>query len=107
VNIDFYVKLRDAAQIIADACNEEVEKTNPARTEVHYNPENIPWIRTEGQKGPYERYPAFQQNPDIANPDYNGLHADLKAHDGKLTRSGIFYWLFTDDQTIGRKPSQK
>jgi hypothetical protein len=107
VSVDFLVKLRDAAQLVADAAQEELEKMDPTKPQETYNPENVQWTRTDGTKGPYERYPAFRQQPDTSNKDYNGLMADLKKHDGKLTRAGLFYWLFSDQTTIGRKLSQK
>jgi len=101
MSIDFLVKLRDL-------CNEEIEKHTPTdvRTVQSYNPESIKWIRTTGQKGPYERYPAFQQKPKLT-VDYSNLLEDLKAHEGKLTRNGLFYFLFDDGSTIGRKPSKR
>ena len=58
VLVEFFVKIRDA-------CEEELERLQPSETKVikEYDPEKIAWIRAEGQKGPYERYPAFQQKP--------------------------------------------
>ena len=73
---------------------------------LEYNPDKIPWLRTEGQKGVYERYPAFQQKPSMTI-DYINLLEDLKSHNGKLQRAGLFYWLFEDGSTIGRKPAKK
>jgi hypothetical protein len=104
-SIDFLVKLRDAAQIIVDAANEQLDQTArfDQREVYPYDPENFIWIRTEGQKGPYERYPAFQQKPTLT-ADYVNLLNDLRNHEGKMVRNGLFYWLWEDDQTIGRKP---
>lgn len=104
MNVDFLVKMRDGAQMIADACNEQLEQMDPTKTTANYNPESIGWTRAEGSRGPYERYPAPQQPPDHGNMDYSSLLEDLKQHDGKLTRAGLFYWLFNDNVTIGRKP---
>ena len=106
MSIEFHVKCRDAYQMLADAHNEQLEKMNPTRTETQYNPENIKWIKTEGSKGPYERYPKPGERLD-ATPDYRGLLADLNAHKGRLQRAGLFYWLFTDNITIGRKASKR
>ena len=106
MSVDFLVKLRDAAQMIADAANDEIEKRNPDRTDQSYNPENIKWVRAEGAKGPYERYPAPDGTVE-STPDYQGLLADLNAHKGSLNRAGLFFWLFQDGKTIGRKPSKK
>ena len=67
-----------------------------------WNPEKIDWIQKEGAKGPFEQS-ALRQNMNI--PDFDELIKDLRDHDGKLQRDGLFYWLFTDSQTVGRKTS--
>ena len=106
MSVEYHVKCRDAFQMLADAHNDELEKKNPKRTEQRYNPENLKWTRTEGPNGIYERYPAQGEKTE-STPDYKGLIADLEAHKGKLQRTGLFYWLFTDSATIGRKPAKK
>ena len=63
----------------------------------NWNPQNIRWVETEGFKGKYERYPAE------GSKDYFNMLEDLKAHDGRLTREGFFYWVFRDGSTVGRK----
>jgi len=105
--VTFLAKIRDACLQIADACNEMLDSLNPATAKTEFNPEKIPWVKTEGQSGPYERYPAFQQKADEMNVDYQALLAELKRHNGKLSHAGLFYWLFSDDKTIGRKPAKK
>lgn len=95
VLVDFFVKVRDA-------CSEELERLKPEEISC-YNAENVLWVRAKGQKGFYERYPAFQQMPTLSF-DYNGLLADLKRHGGKMVRGGFSYWLWDDGQTVGRKP---
>jgi len=93
--VNFLAELRDL-------CNEHLERMSPENS---YNPEAVPWQRVEGTKGPYERYPL--QGPPEQTPDYQGLIADLRDHSGKMQRSGLFYWLFDDGTTIGRKPALK
>jgi len=101
VFVEFLVKIRDAAA-------EAIEQLSPSeiRDIQHYNTENLKWIRATGQKGVFECYPAYGQK---AKPtaDYTALLNDLKAHEGKLQRSGLFYWLFDDNETIGRKPAKR
>ena len=76
---------------------EQVVKENPS-----WNGSKIPWKETEGTKGKYERYPASgEKTEDII--DYQNLLADLKEHDGKLTRDGFFYWCFENGVTVARK----
>lgn len=73
-----------------------------------WNPSNIPWVTAQSAsgKGPYERYPLPGAKAE-STPDYHGLLADLKAHDGKLMRNHFFYWLFEDGGTVGRKRKGK
>ena len=86
---------------------EETKPTVDKSVEVgEYNPETIPWIQAEGEKGIYQRFPAYQQKPSIS-VDYTNLLDDLTQHNGKLQRAGLFYWLFDDKITIGRKPAKK
>jgi len=80
--------------------NGEVVKTKVVK--VSWNPTKIKWREAEGSRGPYQRYPPKGEKAESTN-DYHNLLADLKRHDGKLSRNGIFYWLFNDKATIGRK----
>ena len=91
--------------MIVDAANEQLNQTVPYnQKEVFpYDPDKLSWTRAEGQKGPYERYPAFQQKPTLTF-DYVNLVNDLRNHDGTMVRNGLFYWVWDDDQTVGRKP---
>jgi len=97
VIVELLVRIRGA---ITEAL---AQLTPPEVREKDYNPEALKWIRATGPAGPYERYPAPQQKPK-PTADYLNLLNDLKAHEGKLTRAGLFYWLFNDNETIGRKP---
>lgn len=73
---------------------------------VEYDPEKISWVRAEGKNGDYERFPVYQQKPSIS-ADYTNLVEDLKRHKGSLQKAGLFYWLFDDNITIGRKPAKR
>lgn len=108
VSIDLLVKLRNLHQELADAYNEELELHDPntttAQTKIMY--EQIPWTMTKNQKQePYERYPAYQQQPDTTNINYTALLAKLKENKGFNKHNGLNYWLFQDGITIGRKPA--
>jgi len=100
MNLSFIVALRDSCQDIVNACNAEIELSNP---ENKYDAEKILWIRATSDNGVYERYPAYKQKPTLT-PDYNNLVQDLKEHDRYFEKNGIKYWLFDDLETIGRKP---
>ena len=106
-SIDFLVKLRDAAQMIADACNEQLEKTAPPEAQEHgWNPEAIKWEQAEGAKGLFQAYPARDTKPE-QTIDYTNLIADLNQHQGRLNKNGFFYWKFPNGITIGRKPAKR
>jgi len=65
-----------------------------------WNPDKIRWESTNGQKGEYQR------SQDVNNPEFKALVKDLAAHDGKITRNGLFYWLFQSGSTVGRKKAK-
>jgi len=106
-SVDFLVKLRDVATMMADACNEELEKRAPSEAQEHkWDPSKIPWREAEGARGKYERYPAENEKAE-ATHDYKNMLADLRDHGDKMTRESYFYWLFRDGATVGRKKKQK
>ena len=65
-----------------------------------WDPDSIQWIETEGSKGFYEK--AEPQGSE----DFIAMLRDLEAHSGKMTRDGYFYWIFQDQETVGRKKRQ-
>lgn len=65
------------------------------------DPSKITWTQAQGSKGPYER--AAQQT----GTDYQLLVKDLSEHGGRMNKGGMFFWLFEDGTTIGRKKVQK
>lgn len=71
-----------------------------------WDPDKIVWQKAESSKGVYERADGELNRGSV---DFEGLLADLKAHGGKLSRLGFFYWLFeqTATPTVGRKPKTK
>ena len=101
MSVEFFIRLRDAVEA-------EIERHKPSelKEQIDYNPEKIQWERTEGKNGFYERHPAYQQKPEISS-NYTNLIEDLKRHGGKLQHGGLFYWLFGDNITIGRKPAKR
>ena len=69
---------------------EETQKWN-------WDPNAIKWENAEGFKGEYER------SEDVNNPEFKAMLKDLAQHGGKLTRNGMFYWVFKNGSTVGRK----
>jgi len=80
----------------------QINKNFGPKGEKTWNPEKIKWEQAVGSNGPYQRYPAEGQKVE-ATEDYRNMVRDLKAHNGRLTRDGYFYWLFRDKATVGRK----
>lgn len=62
-----------------------------------WNPEKFKWLQQEGPKGLYEK--AHQDE----TTDFKAMIEDLNKHKGTVTRAGMFYWLFQDGKTVGRK----
>lgn len=89
-DVDFLVKLRDAATMIADAANEQLEKIAP--TEVKYNEEDfekIFWEAKEGSKGPYQQTSKTATNN---HEIFQVLQKILKEHNGFWQSKAHKYW---------------
>ena len=77
------------------------EPFTKTKTEPKYDLKKIKTVQAEGPSGPYKK----ANNQD--GNDYRLLIEDLKNHDGKITKDGLFCWLFNDKSTVGMKPSRK
>jgi hypothetical protein len=95
------VKLRDALTMASDALQEELEGMAPTGTKFSWDASKVKWIQTEGSNGPYEK------SEDVNSSDFKAMLKDLSAHNGKLTRDGMFYWKFERGDAVGRKPRKK
>jgi len=74
--------------------------SSPSEKSESWNPDTIKWEARDGSKGPYER------SEDVNNLQFKAMLKDLAAHDGKLTRDGLFYWTFQNGHTVGRKKAK-
>ena len=68
--------------------------------------------KSETPKNPEDAIPnSGTQDPPFTQPtttpEYSWLIDQLQKHNGKYSYGGLFYWLFNDQVTIGRKPSKK
>jgi hypothetical protein len=103
--VEFLVKLRDAAAMILDGCESRLESLAPAGVrqasataqKKDYDIEKIQWQDAKGDKGP------FQKSADVNSLDHKQLLKDVQAHKGKMTVQGWFVWVFQDGSTLGRK----
>jgi hypothetical protein len=73
----------------------------PSEVKYTWNPEKIVWADKQGEKG------SFQSSEDVNNMDFKAMLQDLGGHGGKLQREGVFYWVFRNGTTVGRKKMTK
>ena len=76
-------------------------QTSARGTTCNWNPDSLKWKEAKGEKGLYER---ADINDNSQSADFSAMVQDLENHERKLSRSGLFYWLFTDKKAVGRKP---
>jgi hypothetical protein len=95
--VELAVKTRDAFAMLTDAWQEYVESLAPPEVRENWIPEKIVWVERTGQKG------LFEQSEDFNNPEFKAMLRDISSHGGKLSRDGVFYWVFQNGSTVGRK----
>lgn len=92
MSIDFLLKLRDAAQMIADAANEQLEKMGKPAEEVKDHPEvyeKINWENRDSEHGPFQMLRKDNCN-DLQL--YNHLEASLKQNKNNVSIGDWHYW---------------
>lgn len=89
-------KLRDNFNGAAMALDEFIQQKSKAVLQT-YDVEKIKWEDRTGEKG------AYQATEDANNSEYKALREDLQKHEGKMNIKGMFYWVFQNGTTIGRK----
>ncbi len=97
-SVDFLVKLRDAAQMMADAANEELEKRTPL--EVKYDEKDFDklfWEDREGNKGPFQRTSKKANNN---SEPFQALQTILKEHKGFCHIGPYRYWFDRGDPDV-------
>jgi len=96
--IDLVIKIRDGAQIIADACAEYLEKQTPKEETPALKEEfdKLPWKEGQGPKGPYESV------KDDGNPLFRHLQNILKQNKGRFSEKtwAHYYWVGTQDESM-------
>lgn len=97
-SVEFLVKLRDAAQMITDATNEQLEKMAPS--EVKYGEkdfDSLKWETKSGTKGEYQQTTKEANNN---NEVFQALTQILQDHEGFWQSSIHKYWFHQDNQYI-------
>jgi len=96
-DVEFLVKLRDAAQMIADAADEQLEKIKPPT--VKYDSKDfdkLSWTVKEGTKSSYEQTTKEANDNEI----FKALQQILADHKGFWQSSTYKYWNHQDNQDI-------
>lgn len=113
-NVDFLVKLRDAAQIIADAANEYLEKLAPTEIKqaAAVKEETFTILTFEKQQGAKigEYEVAYKQNnpADKWNQAYNILRQNNAVINSRYQGSAyqFSYWLYGNEKIYRQKLEQ-
>ena len=105
-SVDFLVKLRDAAVMISDACEEYLEKLAPKEEKKDaHKYDSLFWETKQGNKGEYE------QTSEKANGNselWQDLKSWLEKNQGKARLGEFFFWQFSNEPTtVGRKKTKK
>lgn len=98
MSVEFLVKLRDAAQMMADAANEYLEKQAPADVKASEQDfGKLFWEDLQGNKGPFQRTSKKANN----NSDvWQALQAVLKEHKGFCHIGAWKYWFDNNDPEV-------
>ena len=111
MRLETKLKLRDALLMAADALTEDIEADAPPeiKNETEQLSYSISKINTEPAEGPNGPYKKATADKNQNNSDFEALFKDLEEHNGKLTKDGLFCWLFgqASQKTLGIKPSRR
>ena len=97
-DVEFLVKLRDAAQMMADAANERLDKIAPVQ--VKYDPkdfEKLFWEDLQGNKGPFQR---TSKKATSNHEIFQTLQGILKDHKGFCHLGDYKYWFDQGNEDI-------
>jgi hypothetical protein len=96
--VEFLVKLRDAAAMMADAANEYLESLAPPEAkEEALDYSKLFWEKKQGEKGEYEQTSEkVNQNCDL----WKKLKAKVKEHKGFWLNSGYKFWFHQQDESV-------
>ena len=98
MSVDFWVKLRDAGQLIADAANEQLEKMVPVQ--VKYDPKDFDSLKWETKTGGKGEYQQTTKESNKNSEVFQALQKILSDHNGFWQDSGQKYWFHQDNTDI-------
>jgi hypothetical protein len=96
--VDFLVKLRDAATMITDATNEYLESLAPSEVkEEALDYSKLFWEKKQGEKGEYEQTSEkANQNCDL----WKQFKVKVKEHKGFWQNGGYKFWFHQQDESV-------
>jgi len=98
MSVEFLVKLRDAAQMIADAANERLEKMAPS--EVKYDEKDFDGLKWEMKSGTKGEYQQTTKEANDNNEAFQALKQILQDHKGFWQNSRYKFWFHQNNQDI-------
>ena len=113
MRLETRLKLRDAFQMAADALTEDIEQDAPPDIKNETRPRyDISKINTETAIGKNGEYKKATSADNMNNSDFDALVKDLEAHDGKISKDGLFMWKFgqfgkSTEITVGWKNAKR
>lgn len=94
--IDFLCKLRDAASMIVDACEEHLERIAPAETRELGDFNMLKWVKKEGSSNPYEQ----ATHGDNKVKEFEILQKKLQDHNNFCQTKNYKFWFHMGDLTV-------
>jgi len=98
LSVDFYIKVRDGAQLIADAANEQLEREAPPEVKLtKEDVDKLSWTDKEGTKANYQ-----QTTKDANNNSevFQALQKILSDRKGFWQSFGYKWWFHQKNQGI-------
>ena len=102
---DFFIHCGKLGEELDKIVKRGVKKSDQEEKERFFDVSKIKWTEKVGDKGPYQKA-SMNDNPD--NKDFSALILELENQDKKTKfHQGMFYWLFTSGDAVGRKKLYK
>lgn len=95
--VEFLVKLRDAAAMIADACEDYLGTKAPVEVREFGDFNGLKWTEKAGGKGPYEQTTREANNN---SKEFQVLQGKLKEKGGFYQTKGYKFWDHQNNQDV-------
>jgi hypothetical protein len=95
MRLEFLIKLRDGATMIADAAQEQLEKLAPC--DVKHDLKDFASLRWETKQGTKASYEQTSKEANNNSEAFQGLQKILQGHNGFWQSSTHKYWIHRDN----------